>query len=373
VLTPFDDYPIHQTPAPIAQPSSGDPNHYDRYWFNGFARDGGFFLGAAMGHYPNRGVVDGAFSVVHDGVEHSVFASGRMPLDRATAVGPLRIGVVEPLRTLRYVVAGNDTGLSADVTFRARTQAVEEPRQQQARDGVLLMDYTRLTQWGTWEGTVTLPSGATLELDASSTYATRDRSWGVRPVGQQAPTNLAPREPQLFWLWAPLHFGDRCTHLALFERADGERWVEQALVVPVLPDTSEPEHLGRTEVDLRWRPGRREVAGATLVPRRRDGTPLPAIELEPLLTFRMRGIGYLHPRFSHGSNHGELEVAGESIALDDFPPLDPASIHVQTLCRARTADEEGMGVLEQLAFGPHEPSGLTGVLDGYAPPGDEGA
>ena len=171
MLTPFDDYPIHQTPAPIAQPFSGDPNHYDRYWFNGFSRDGGFFLGAAMGHYPNRGVVDGAFSVVHDGVQHSLFASGRMPHDRATTVGPLRIEVVEPLRTLRYVVAENDHGLTADVTFRARTQAVEEPRQQLARDGVPVMDYTRLTQWGTWEGTVTLPTGATLELEASTTYA----------------------------------------------------------------------------------------------------------------------------------------------------------------------------------------------------------
>jgi hypothetical protein len=365
VLTPFDDYPIHQTPAPIAQPSSGDPNHYDRYWFNGYARDASFFLGAAMGHYPNRGVVDGAFSVVHDGVEHSVLASGRMPLDRATAVGPLRIEVLEPLRALRYVVGENDHGLTADVTFRARTQAVEEPRQQIVRDGVPVMDYTRLTQWGTWEGTVTLPTGVTLELDSSSTYATRDRSWGVRPVGQQAPTNLEQRAPQLFWLWAPLHFEDRCTHLALFERADGERWLEQALIVPVLPDTSEPEHLGRSEVDVRWMPGRREMAAATVVPHRRDGTALPPIEFERLYTFRMRGIGYTHPRFGHGSNHGELEVTGESIGLDDFPPLDPASIHVQTLCRVRSGSDEGMGVLEQLAFGPHEPSGLTGIIDGY--------
>jgi hypothetical protein len=27
---------------------------------------------------------------------------------------------------------------------------------------------------------------------------------------------------------------------------------------------------------------------------------------------------------------------------------------------------EGIGVLEQLAFGPHAPTGLTGLLDGYA-------
>lgn len=369
MLTPFDDYPIHQTPVPIGQPASGDPNHYDRYWFNGYPRDGGFFLGAAMGHYPNRGVIDAAFSVLHDGVQHSVFASGRMPADRATAVGPVRIEVVEPLRVLRLVVGPNDRGLTADVTFRARTAAVEEPRQRIVRDNVPVMDSTRLTQWGTWEGTITLPTGVTLDLDPSRTYATRDRSWGVRPVGQQAPTNFEPAPVQLFWLWAPLHFADVCTHLALFERADGDRWVEQALIVPLLPDESEPEHLGRSEFAIQWMPGRREMAAASLTLRQRDGTALPTIELERLATFRMRGIGYLHPQFSHGSNHGDLEVGGESIAVDDFAPLDPASIHVQTLCRARMGEREGLGVLEQLAFGPHEPTGLTGVLDGYAPPG----
>jgi hypothetical protein len=29
--------------------------------------------------------------------------------------------------------------------------------------------------------------------------------------------------------------------------------------------------------------------------------------------------------------------------------------------------EEGIGVLEQVAFGAHAPTGLTGVLDGYKP------
>jgi hypothetical protein len=366
VLTPFDDYPIHQTPAPIAQPLSADPNHYDRYWFNGYEQDGEFFLGGAMGHYPNRGVIDAAFSVVHDGVEHSVFASGLMPVNRATEIGPVRIEIVEPLRTIRIVVSDNDHGLTADVTFRARTEAIEEPRQQIVRNNTMIMDYTRLTQWGTWEGTITLPDGTTLAVDPSRTYATRDRSWGVRGVGQQAPTNFPAQPTQIFWLWAPLNFDDCCTHLALFERADGERWLEQALVVPLLPDTSEPEHLARSEYRVEWMPGRREMASASLVLNRKDGTSLPTIEFEKLYTFRMRGIGYNHPQFSHGSNHGELEVGGESIKLDEFNPQDPSSIHIQTLCKVRMGAKQGVGVLEQLAFGPHAPTGLTGLVDGYA-------
>jgi len=99
VLTPFDDYPIHPSADPIAHPATGDPNHYDRYWFNGQDKGGAFFLAGAMGHYPVRGVVDAAFSVVYEGVEHSLFASGRMPFDRKTEVGPIRIDVVEPMRS----------------------------------------------------------------------------------------------------------------------------------------------------------------------------------------------------------------------------------------------------------------------------------
>lgn len=189
MLTPFDDYPVHQTPAPVAQTVSGDPNHYDRYWFNGYDRDGAFFLGAAMGHYPNRGVIDAAFSVLHDGVQHSVFASGRMAADRSTRVGPVRIEVVEPLKTIRIVVDGADHGIGADLTFRHRTDAVEEPRQQLTRNNVTVMDYTRLTQWGSWEGTISLPAGETIGVRGDSTPATRDRSWvgsaGGRAGGQQ--------------------------------------------------------------------------------------------------------------------------------------------------------------------------------------------
>ena len=146
MLSPFDDYPIHPSADPIAHPATGDPNHYDRYWFNGHQKNGDFYIGATMGHYPVRGVVDAGFSLVRDGVEHSIFASGAMPLDRSTRVGPIRIEVVEPIRTIRYVVDRNEHGIEADLTFRATTVAVEEPRQTtRSPEGVLTMDHTRLT------------------------------------------------------------------------------------------------------------------------------------------------------------------------------------------------------------------------------------
>jgi hypothetical protein len=40
-------------------------------------------------------------------------------------------------------------------------------------------------------------------------------------------------------------------------------------------------------------------------------------------------------------------------------------VHVQTLSRVHSNLGEGIGVLEQLAFGPHAPTGLAGAFDGH--------
>src|SRR4030095_14448471 len=51
MLTKGDDFPIHQTPEPIAYAGS-DRNFYDRYFFNAYAPDGSAFAAIAFGVYP---------------------------------------------------------------------------------------------------------------------------------------------------------------------------------------------------------------------------------------------------------------------------------------------------------------------------------
>ena len=48
LITPFDDFPIHQTAETLAVPSSSDRNHYDRYWFNGFSEEKDFLLKSVL-------------------------------------------------------------------------------------------------------------------------------------------------------------------------------------------------------------------------------------------------------------------------------------------------------------------------------------
>ncbi|MBK7251103.1 MAG: hypothetical protein IPI06_09575 [Gammaproteobacteria bacterium] len=78
-LSALDDYCIHQCARVIREPATDDESAYDRYFANGFARDGSYYLAVSLGRYPNRGIMDAAITFQINGVHHSFFASRRAP------------------------------------------------------------------------------------------------------------------------------------------------------------------------------------------------------------------------------------------------------------------------------------------------------
>src|ERR1700694_3447734 len=191
MITEGDDYPLHQTSRTFRDPGT-DRNFYDRFFFNGYTRDGQVFFAMALGLYPGRDIMDAAFSVSVDGAQHNLRASRILGTNRLdTRVGPIRVAVVEPLRTLRVEV--DDTGpdsagsdLRASLTFTARGPAFEEPHYLWKPGHRTLFDITRMTQNGSWTGTIGV-GDLELALDPAQTWGTRDRSWGIRPVGEPDP------------------------------------------------------------------------------------------------------------------------------------------------------------------------------------------
>lgn len=373
MLNRLDDFPIHQTPDPVAVPSSGDRNAYDRYFFNGYTRDGALYFAAAMGLYPNRSVLDASFSIVRAGVQTSVHSSRRAPAERSeTVAGPIAVEVRDAMRSLVLRVGENEAGVRAELTFGARTVAVEEPRFTRLSGTRVRMDTTRFTQWGSWAGSLEV-DGERLQVEPGEVLGTRDRSWGIRPVGEQE--GGAPgAPPQFFWLWAPLHFDDLCTHFDVVEDGQGRVENSNGSIITTLADPADPvidyDQSVALEMEsvahrIHWQPGTRKARSAeiTLVPHRGDPR---VITLQPMLTFQMLGLGYLHPEWGHGLWKGEEAVGCEQWRLADVNPLDPRFIHIQELCRARMGGREGIGILEQLAIGPHEPSGFEGLFDGAA-------
>ena len=369
MLHALDDYPYHQTPQPFSHPASDSPNVYDRFFFNGYSRDGSVFFAVAFGVYPNRRVMDGAFSVVRDGVQHNVRASRACPRDRtATEAGPLRIEVQSPMRRHRITVDGRH-GIAADLTMSAMTPVIEEPRFVHQVDGRTVFDYTRLTQFGRWSGWIEI-DGERIELaDAGDVIGVRDRSWGIRPVGDAIPG--PPAVPQFFWLWAPTVFDDACTHIALNQEADGRTWHQSGAVVPMLVDgepSIDPGRVQRSQsatFDVTWRSGSRWAERLTTQLEMWNGDPVE-VSYEPFLQFQMVGIGYRDPVWGHGRWVGDDESARDAIVLAEVASADHLMLHVQALARARWGQREGIGVVEQLVIGPHAPSGLTGIVDGAA-------
>src|SRR6185295_6234357 len=105
MLTKGDDFPIHQTPEPIAYAGSYR-NFYDRYFFNAYAPDGSAFTAIAFGVYPALNVADAHIAIVKDGKEKCLHASRILGIERMDLqVGPNAIEILEPLQTLKVTIA----------------------------------------------------------------------------------------------------------------------------------------------------------------------------------------------------------------------------------------------------------------------------
>lgn len=373
MITSFDDFCIHQTVEPINQPASSDRNFYDRYWMNGFDIGGSFMFEMGLAAYPNRRVMDGHFAVLIDGVQHMFHGSRRAPKDRADlSVGPMRLEILQPLRSFRVILAPNETGIECDLTFTARTAPEEEPRSTLYDDGRLMMSTTRFTQLGCWQGVVKV-NGRRIEVNQKTTLGARDKSWGIRPVGE--PEGGAPstelREPRVYWVWAPLDFGDFCTQFNTFEEANGKPTQLAACRMPAYATPADIPPVGVHEAEpmatarhrIHWQPGTRWAAAAEIDLVGKDDA-VQTIHIEPLLTFCVSGVGYHHPEWGHGMWKGEEVIAGERWVMADLDPLDYRNIHVHQAVRATLGDRVGYGTFETLCLGRHEPSGFQGFLDG---------
>lgn len=366
-LTRGDDFPIHQTAEPIAY-SGTDRNFYDRYFFNAYGPDGDLYVAAAFGVYPHLNIADAAFVVVRDGVETALHASRYLGDRLDLQVGPIRIEVVEPLQRLRILVDSSEHGLKAEVTFEGRAFPIEEPRFMRRIGTRAMMDYTRLTQNGRFSGWVEL-DGRRESLDGF--IGTRDRSWGVRPVGAQDSQGVVPPQPpQFFWLWSPCNFDDGGLFFHTNDDATGRPWNTRAVWAPDGAGEEDFLHLNG-EAEVVWKSGTRHAASAVVRLTDDYGKPWGEVSFRPRYEFLMLGLGYGHPKWAHGAAHGELAVEREDIRLAEASPQVPHHLHVQALSDVTltTADgrvREGRGILEQLAIGPHAPSGFKDILD-FAP------
>jgi hypothetical protein len=226
-------------------------------------------------------------------------------------------------------------------------------------------------QMGAWRGTIRHPDGE-IAVDAQVCRATKDRSWGVRALGE--PEGGAPalrRGGGMFFVWAPLFWEDHVTHTMIYDDNEGRPISRSGLSTPLyrnpadIPMVEDPrcEHFADTRARVKYIPGTRLAASAQVDLVDGDGG-VRTIACEPILKFQMNALGYGHPKWAQGVWHGEEAMHHESFDPATVDPLAPENLHVQQVVRLNDGTRKGVGVFEHICTGPNAKAGFTGARDG---------
>ena len=220
---PLDEYPIHQVPLSMRYVATSDRNFYDRCIYQGIDHEADAYFITGLGVYPNLGVIDAYATVRRGDRQWAIRASGVRPDDKTKQpVGPSGIEVVEPFREVRVICDGDDHGLGFDLVYRSEYGPLSEPRHVRRQGDRILLDASRFAGLGTWSGTLRVDD-ETIAVTPERFTATRDRSWGIRPVGEAEPAGRPKEFAGMWWCWIPLRFDDFGLHIILEEDPAGLR------------------------------------------------------------------------------------------------------------------------------------------------------
>jgi hypothetical protein len=360
VPVPPDEFPIHQVPLSLRLAGTTDRNFYDRSYFNAHDRTGEIFLVTGLGVYPNLGVIDAYATVRRGDMQWAVRCSDALGDDRMDQrVGPYRVEVIEPLKRIRVVCDAAAHGIAFDLTWEGSFPPVDEPRHVMHAGPKTILDAQRFAQVGTWSGVLEV-GGDEIAVDPSRWVGTRDRSWGIRPVGDPESPGRAADGPMegFWWLYVPLRFEDDALIVIVQELPDGYRILNEAVRVRA---DGYVEQLGWPQIDIRYRPGTRHPEHATLSLTERDGKPV-TVEIDTLGFVPLNvGAGYGgDPEWGHGRWRGRNWIEGAVYDLTD-PAIAgriPFGV-VDHVARATCNGTEGWGLFEHATFGRHDPSGFA--------------
>lgn len=363
-ISPLDEFPIHQAAQPVLWPASSDRNFYDRCYFNAHDRSGEVFFVTGLGYYPNLGTKDAYFLVATPDGRHTAVHLGDLcdgdRLDQL--VGGYRIEVLEPLQRLRITLEETE-GISADLTWEGSFPVIQEQPHVMRTGARVTLDAQRFAQVGTWRGEVDV-DGTTYAVTPDRWVGTRDRSWGIRPVGESEPAG-APSDPPfdgMWWLYVPMAFDDFSIVIIMQEDPDGYRTLNDCH--RIWPD-GRVEQLGWPQVEIRYAPGTRTTTGATLRCTTPTGAPL-TLEVSSLLGAPLNvGAGYGgDPDWGHGVWRGEKFAERVTYDLAD----EAVSGRIMFSCTDHVGrgvltegdrTHEGWGLYEHFCIGRHDPSGFA--------------
>jgi hypothetical protein len=257
-------------------------------------------------------------------------------------------------------------GWKADLVCEGRSFPIQEPRFTKRNGPRVEMDFTRFTQAMRWSGWIEIDGKR--EAYGAGSVGVRDRSWGVREIGERDPQPRVPKEArQFYWLWAPTNFPNLALYYHANEDEAGKPWNTRCLLAMDGAGQGEHLELHSARMSMMWEPGKRFAKSMVLDVKDPSGRD-HRVTWTPIANFHMKGIGYLSKEWRHGLYKGKLLVERETFRPAELDPLAATNVHIEAICKATHegggASSEGIGTFEQLVIGPHTPSGFTDFLGG---------
>ena len=372
-LLPGDEALTHQIAETFAVTGTSDLSWTEKICAMAAAVDGSLQLGFGLGKYPNRNVMDG-YAGVSRGVEQlTVRASRRLaPRFEHTAIGPIRYEVVEPLKSVRFVLEPNDTQpVAFDWTFEAIVPPFLEDRTHR-RNGVrVASDLVRYHQTGTATGWVEV-DGARTDIAPDTWVSTRDHSWGTRFDVGQPQTDVEQVDAlagvSFRMIWSPLAMrrpdGSRYALLLHYQIAKAPGFLHKTVMGGVEHPDGRMERWSDLEPALRFDPANRRLLGGTVGATTEDGTTR-VLEIEAVSDTGFHlgaGLYFGFDGHHHGEWRGDLVVEGERIA-DCSDPAVARRLHQIRDTVVHVVDPvgggEGFGNCQPIITGGDEELGLS--------------
>jgi hypothetical protein len=375
-LLPADEGFTHQIVDTFARVGQTDRAWTEKLWAMAAAVDGSVSLAFGLGKYTNRNVLDGFAGVSRGTTQWTVRGSRRLAADpSATAVGPIRYEVVEPLERVRMILEPNDV---VPISFEWELRGVvppmlEEPETHISRSRYRIdADVLRFHHSGVASGWVDI-DGERIEIDEAAWVSSRDRSWGVRyQVGVPIEDVEATPQPEgtaglVIWMPVTMFKADGGSPYGLFtyfQRYAGPGWSTGSAQGAIELRTGRRLPFSVIEPSLEFDDATRRLTSGSIRYVLADGT-------EKVLTVRpVSDTGFhlgtgLYAGFDghhQGEWRGDLVVDGERIDACDDPAV-ARRIHQHRDCVVRLEDEAtgdwGIGSAQTIITGAHDAIGLT--------------
>jgi hypothetical protein len=230
LLTPYDEFPVHQAAHPFSHIPSTDYNWDDGYYFGAFSPDDGVFLATGARVNPNTDMIGGYALLNVRGHQTTLRFNRVWRRDFNVKIGPWRIEFVEPLKKIRLVLEPNDSGITFDLLWEGTSPAFLEDHHVAVHRGRRSTDQTRYSQPGKVSGTLAL-NGRQWDVTPDQWSGARDHSWGLyadRPPLSPVASILPPREvdtgpKRALRFWTCFRTDPYSGFFHLHETADGEQ------------------------------------------------------------------------------------------------------------------------------------------------------